>query len=144
MSRRKGRILAFQALYSYDVGGVPLNDLLTLNWANSTKTDADMNTESADFARLIIAGTIEHIDEIDNRIKTHLTAKWDLSRINKVSLAVLRISVFSLLFQPEVSAGIVIDEAIDIVKEYGSDDAFKFINAVLDSISKELASDSKA
>lgn len=144
MSRRKGRVLAFQALYSHDVGGVPLDDLLTLEWAKSEKADSEMNTEAQDFARLIIAGTIEHLPQIDEQIKSHLSAKWDISRVNKVSLAILRISVFSLLYQKEVSPGIVIDEAIDIVKEYGSDDAFKFINAVLDNISKDISNGGKA
>lgn len=139
MSRRKSRVLAFQALYSYDVGGVPLNELLKLEWYTDTEKEAE-NTDSLDFARLLIAGTIEHIEKIDECIKNHLSSKWDISRVNKVSLAVLRISVFSLMYQSETAPSIVIDEAIDIAKEYGADDAFKFINAVLDNISKEINS----
>lgn len=156
MSRRKGRVLAFQALYSYDVGGETLEEILKLEWAlknsgedkeeseevNSEKeNEADScvsQEETFDFARLIINGTVQHISEIDALIKKHLTGKWEFDRVNKVSLAILRISVFSLMYQPETSPSIVIDEAIDIAKEYGSDDAYKFINAVLDNIRKEL------
>ncbi len=142
MSRRKGRVIAFQALYSYDVGGVSLEDLLKLEWLDKNtaqENNAEASTENYDFARLLIAGTINHIEEVDQKIKAHLSAKWDFSRINKVSLAILRMSVFCLLFQKETSPSIVIDEAIDIAKEYGSDDSFKFINAVLDNIRKETA-----
>jgi N utilization substance protein B len=53
-----------------------------------------------------------------------------------VDLAILRISVYPLLFQKDLHSSIIIDEAIDISKEFGSDDSFKFINAVLDSIRK--------
>ncbi|MFA6936837.1 MAG: transcription antitermination factor NusB [Treponema sp.] len=155
MSRRKGRVLAFQALYSYDVGGEPIDELLKLEWAfknsnedkdeSEDKSSLDNEVESGstqemtlDFARLIINGAVSHLAEIDELIKKHLSGKWDFDRINKVSLAILRISVFSLLYQKETSPSIVIDEAIDIAKEYGADDAYKFINAVLDNIRKEL------
>lgn len=157
MSRRKGRILAFQALYSYDVGGVNLDDLLKLEWTendwDSEEKSEDVvsealeikepvdhaDSETEDYARILIAGTINHIEEVDGSIKAHLSAKWDFSRVNKVSLAILRMSVYSLLFQKDLHPTIVIDEAIDIAKQYGTDDSFKFINAVLDSIRKENA-----
>ena len=152
MSRRKGRILAFQALYTYDLVKMPLDELLTLDWdkdlpeavasvENSQEESVNENKEdSYDFARLLISGTINHIEEIDSRIKEKLSAKWTMDRLNKVSLAILRISVFTLLFQKDVSPAIVIDEAISISKEYGVDDSYKFINAILDKISKETAS----
>lgn len=141
MSRRKGRVLAFQALYSYDVGGTSCADLLKLEWVNKQEEgEPELNSESADFARLLISGSIEHIDEIDTLIKKHLSDKWDFARVNKVSLAILRMSVFSLLYQKDTAPSVVIDEAIDIAKEFGADDAFKFINAVLDNINKDIAS----
>lgn len=141
MSRRKGRVLALQALYSYDVGGVSVDELLKLEWAgkDDEAEGVDENRETSfTFARLLIAGTVEHLDEIDSLIKKHLSGKWEFDRINKVSLSILRISVYSLLYQKDTAPSIIIDEAIDIAKEYGTDDAFKFINAVLDSIRKEI------
>ncbi|MBQ0039241.1 MAG: transcription antitermination factor NusB [Treponema sp.] len=150
MSRRNGRILAVQALYSYDVGKMPLEDLLKLEWVqNGSDSDlvpeelkieteeTDSKTEEYDFARLLIAGTINHIDEIDGKIKDHLSGKWDFSRINKITLAVLRMSVFAILYQKDLNPTIVIDEAIGISKDFGTDDSFKFINAILDTIRKE-------
>lgn len=157
MSRRKGRILAFQALYSYDVGGVALEDLLKLEWTENEweseeKSDdvvaaaletkesvIHADSESDDYARILISGTINHLQEVDECIKAHLSAKWDFGRLNKVSLAILRMSVYSILYQKDLHPTIVIDEAIDIAKQYGTDDSFKFINAVLDSIRKEKA-----
>ncbi len=155
MSRRNGRILAVQALYSYDVGKASLEDLLKLEW-NKEESDSSVlddivssakeansseftksRAEACDFARIIIAGTINHIDTIDEKIKKHLTENWDFDRINRVTLAILRTSVFALLYQKELKPSIVIDEAIAISKEFGTDDSFKFINAILDTISKE-------
>ncbi|MBQ5400877.1 MAG: transcription antitermination factor NusB [Treponema sp.] len=142
MSRRKARILAVQAMYSYEMGGASLDSLLTLDWVSkddSQESEGEKNTEKYDFARILIAGTINHIGEIDSVIKAHLSEKWDFNRVNKVSIAILRVSVFSLMFQSEdIPPSIVIDEAIGIAKEYGADDSFKFINAVLDNVRKDL------
>lgn len=134
MARRKGRILAFQALYSWDLGNVDVDNVLDFSWVEK-ETLERMGEESLTFTRLLISGTIEHIEEIDSVIKSHLT-NWDFDRLNKVDLAILRISVYPLLFQKDIHSSIIIDEAIDISKEFGSDDSFKFINAVLDSIRK--------
>lgn len=152
MSRRKARILAVQALYSYEIGGADLDRLLSLDWVeqagrqssdeNSEEDSAfnvnEKDVEKLDFARILIAGTVNHIDEVDSMIKAHLSEKWEFGRVNKVSVAILRVSVYSLMFQSEISATVIIDEAIGIAKEYGTDDSFKFINAVLDNIRKDL------
>ena len=134
MARRKGRILAFQALYSWDLGNVDIDNVLDFAWVEK-ETLERMGDESLSFTRLLVSGTIEHIEEIDSVIKSHLT-NWDFDRLNKVDLAILRISVYPLLYQKDIHSSIIIDEAIDISKEFGSDDSFKFINAVLDSIRK--------
>ena len=98
-----------------------------------------MGEESLTFAKLLVSGTIEHIEEIDSIIKEHLS-RWDFDRLNKVDLAILRISVYPLLYQKDLHSSIVIDEAIDISKDFGSDDSYKFINAVLDNVRKSQAS----
>ena len=137
MSRRKGRILAFQALYSWDVGGVPKETLTSFAWAVNADNPV-LDEETKAFATLLISGTLEHIEEIDASIKAHLSEKWDFSRLDHVALAILRMSVYSVLYQKDMPATIIMDEAISIAKEYGSDDAYKFINAMLDSIKKDL------
>lgn len=168
MSRRIGRILAFQALYSWDVGGVNVDDLLTFEWlvrdSSELAEDEEKDQEEVQytlvnkqielfdgltpekknevftFARLLVKGTIENIEQIDSIIRSHLSSKWSLDRINKVALAVMRMSIYSLLFQKDVPSTIVIDEAVEIVKEYGADEAHKFTNAVLDNVAKDITS----
>lgn len=138
MSRHKARVIAFQALFSYDMGGESLDELLTLNWVENVE---GLDTETSDFARILIAGTVNHLGEIDDCIKKHLTPKWQFERLNRVTVAILRISIFSLLYQEDMPVNVVIDQAIKISKEYGEDDAFKFINAMLDTISKVAPAD---
>ena len=151
MSRRNGRVIAFQALYSWDVTKASLDDLLTFEWLQKD-VEIDGSIEPAEqpvaelsesskeertFASLIIAGTISHIDEIDKLIENHLSASWSMERISRVALAILRTSVYEILFQNGAEAKIVIDEAVNIAKDFDTDDSYKFINAVLDKIGKD-------
>ena len=140
-SRRKGRILAFQALYSWESNHICVEELTGFSWLESEKLAA-LDQDIADFSRLLITGTIENIKSVDSMIKNHLE-HWDISRVGRVDLAVLRMSVYSLMFQSEISPSIVIDEAIGISKEFGADDSYKFINGVLDSIRRSLLSAEK-
>ena len=131
-SRRKGRILAFQALYCWESTHPALDILLSFPWLDSEK-QLSLDQSIADFSRLLIAGALENITGIDEIIKKHLQ-HWDFSRLNRVDLAILRMSVYSLMYQPDIAPSIVIDEAIGIAREFGTDDSFRFINGVLDSI----------
>lgn len=138
MSRRMGRILAFQGLYSWEAGGMSKEDILELSWADAETGKEVLDLETATFARVLIAGAIENQALIDQRIKQNLKG-WEFDRVNKVSLSILRMSVYSLLFQKDIPPSIVIDEAVDISREYGQDDSYKFVNAVLDNIGKACA-----
>ncbi len=129
MSRRNGRVLAFQGLYSWDVGSLPLEDVVSFTWVE--KKDEEAET----FAAFIINGAVEHMDEINRQISDHLSSSWTMERVNKVTLAILRSSVYELLFQSE-DKKVVIDEAVEIAKKYGEDGSYRFVNAVLDNISK--------
>lgn len=140
MSRRKSRILAFQSLYAIEVGNTSLEDALKFEW-NAPFEDEDaeagsergVSSDNGAFARILVAGTVEHLQEIDDIIRTHLKT-WSFERVNKVSLSILRMSIFSLKYQNDVDSSVVIDEAIHLAKEFGPDDSFKFVNAMLDNV----------
>jgi N utilization substance protein B len=149
-SRRKGRILAFQALYSWEVNGKKVSrterrggevptvppELLEFPWLEQEKRAA-LEEDISSFSRLLVAGTIENIAAIDKMIKKHLE-NWDFSRLSRVDLAILRMSTYTLMFQTNVAPSIVINEAIGISKEFGTNDSYRFINGVLDSIKETL------
>lgn len=144
-NRRRARIIAFQALYWWDVGNTTPEKLLSLEWldeellAESSAAAADTRKDSRqglNFARLLIAGTIENIDQIDRHIQGQLQ-HWDFRRLGRVDLAILRVSVYALLFQPDIPSSVTIDEAINIAREFGSEESYRFVNGVLDGIRKE-------
>jgi len=124
--------MAFQALYFWESNRVPVEELINFAWLDEDKLK-NLDEEMAVFSRMIIVGAIENIDAVDDMIKKHLQ-NWDISRLNRVDLAILRISVYTLMFQTDISPSIVIEEAIGICVEFGADDSYKFVNGVLDSI----------
>jgi N utilization substance protein B len=138
-NRRQGRVVAFQSLYRYDFTGESLEQLLDFSWMGADKL-AKLEKQNADglrFARFIIAGTLEKLKAIDRQIDRFLE-HWDFSRVAKADLAILRISAYSLIYMPDIPASVTIDEAVDIAKDFGSDDSYRFVNGVLDGIRKSL------
>ena len=159
--RHKGRILAFQALFAWDAqhslnsqyklskadeAGQSLEDLLDFSWvekkmpAQQPDNGDEPANDNADFPRLLVTGTVENIKTVDTLIRRHLQ-NWDFSRLNCVDRALLRLSVYELLFKT-APPSVVIDEAIDISREYGTDDSYRFINGVLDGVKKTIQHES--
>ena len=133
-SRRKGRVIAFQALFAWEAGVTDKGDLLEFGWLEPERREK-LTSDILTFATYLVSGTLESIETIDAAIQ-ECAQHWDFDRIAKVDLAILRISVFSILFQPEIPFTIVINEAVEIAKRYGGDKSYKFINGVLDGIRK--------
>lgn len=137
-ARRKGRIIAFQSLYRHDLSGATVQELLDFSWMDGERAEK-MSAETLTFARLLITGAVENLPAIDDIIKSQLE-NWDFSRLNRVDLALLRMSVYCLLHQSDIPPTVTIDEAVDISKTYGTADSYRFINGVLDGVRKKLAS----
>jgi N utilization substance protein B len=110
--------------------------MLNFSWLEADKK-AGLDENILSFSRILIAGTIENIKPIDGMIRAHLK-NWDFSRLNRVDLAILRMSTYTLMYQQDLAPSITINEAIGISKEFGADDSFRFVNGVLDSIQKTI------
>jgi transcription antitermination protein NusB len=82
-------------------------------------------------------------EEID-KIITKSATEWPLDQINKTDLAILRLAIYELLFQKETPTKVIIDEAIEIAKKYGSDSSGSFINGALASALKFTNRDTKS
>ncbi len=126
--RRDGRILAFQALFAYDYDKKPVEEILNFNWQ-----DNEYSQESISYAYFLIKGTIENLSTIDTLIKSKLK-NWDFNRISNIDKAILRFSIFSMLFEKDLPEKVIINEAVEIVKNFGSEDSYKFVNGILDAV----------
>lgn len=92
----------------------------------------------SDFALACAKGVQENLEEIDSIISAHLTKKWKLSRLNKVSASILRLAVYELKYIDEIPSNVSINEAVELSKKFSVDDEYKFINGVLGAIEKDL------
>lgn len=128
--RRQSRLYAMFSLYSYDVNGD--NAVLDYLFSFDYQTE-NVDQKVFDYAKEIIKGTLENIELIDKYISEG-SQNWNIERIHYVDKAILRFSIYSLLFEKSISKNIVIDEAIEIAKDFSKKDSYKFINGILDGI----------
>ncbi len=100
--------------------------------------DVPLATSSRLFAESLVNGVVEFRSVIDKKI-SEIAKNWSLERMTPVDLSILRIGAYELLYLPEIPNSVVIDEAIEIAKRYGTKDSPSFINGLLDKIAKNSA-----
>ncbi len=132
-TRRKSRELALQALYAFEITG----DEDTKGALASISTALEYDSQCIEYAQTIFESVVADKEKIDKLVQRH-AANWELRRMAATDRNVLRIAV-SELISGEVPYKVVIDEAVEIAKLYGTEESGKFVNGILDSIRKELA-----
>ena len=130
----RARVLAFQIIYSWDFSKKSDPELLFSSAKELSPDEFDASSEA--YVKLTVCGTLENIQIIDKAIKAHIK-NWNFDRISRIDLAILRLSVYGLLFQKDTDGKIIINEAVKLAQEFGGDDSYKFVNGVLDAIYKE-------
>lgn len=134
--RRKSREYALQALYMFETAATPPEELVSLQWV-----DRDISDDIRDFAITLIEGATGNIEYIDGLIRK-FSKNWKFERIGAIDKAVLRISIYAMLFIPEIPLAVTINEGIELGKTYGGNNSGQFINGILDAIKKsELPQD---
>ena len=129
--RRQNRTAAFRFLYQWELN--PSDDLSADLHEFLEKLEKEENYFS--YAIDLVDGILEKLEEIDSLI-TELVTNWEFPRIAKTDLAILRLGIYEILFRLDVPPVVVIDEALEISKDFSSDNSRKFLNGVLDQASK--------
>jgi N utilization substance protein B len=132
-ARTKARKRALDILFSADVRG----DDVAIALAAEAKRAASEPAREASwlYAREIVDGIIDHRDEIDEQITTH-SREWKIERMPAVDRALLRIAVWEILHNDEVPTAVAIDEAVELAKEFSTDDSGAFVHGVLGRVSR--------
>jgi transcription antitermination protein NusB len=129
--RRHARELALQTLYACEIG-------ITRDWMGMLDRiagDLTFSTENMHYARDLVRAATGSLTTIDDYITRH-AANWELKRMAALDRNILRLAVAELFFFSAVPFKVVIDEAVELAKTYGTDDSGKFVNGILDSIHK--------
>jgi N utilization substance protein B len=129
-ARRKARELALQMLYQHDLSGNS-PDAIVGTFEDLQKS----KPTTRDFATRIFRGTVDHLSQIDEMI-TAQADNWRLSRMAVVDRNIIRMSVYEFMHENDTPKLVIIDEAIEIAKKFGTQKSSQFINGILDGILK--------
>jgi N utilization substance protein B len=134
ISRRKGREFAMQSLYAAEVGGDASG-----GEGDSLLHDDPVSAETREYGLRLVSAANRHAEEIDTLIGAS-TDRWDVSRLAVVDRVILRMSVAELMTQPDVPAKVCINEAVEIARKFSTENSSRFVNGVLDAVSRRLLS----
>lgn len=99
------------------------------------REELSLDEKTLAFARELAQGTLERQLELDPIIKEFLE-KWDFDRLGNVERSILRLATFELLHRPEIPRKVSLNEAVELAKDFSTDEAAKFVNGVLDRLAK--------
>jgi N utilization substance protein B len=130
--RRKGRESALQILFQLEFSPNNYEEIIEEYWK-----EKKVNEKTKNYANWLVQGVISLKEKIDNIIKES-SKNWRLSRMAIVDRNIIRIAVFELLSEHDVPHAVIINEAIEIAKKYGSEESGQFVNGILDTIRKKI------
>lgn len=130
MKRREAREQAFALVFAKSISHENIRDIVTAaNEAGEVPID--------DFAEATAAGVETNEAELDERIKS-FTRGWTVNRLSKVSISILRLAAYEILFEKDIPASVSINEAVELAKKYGAAEDAPFVNGVLGSLVRKL------
>ena len=131
MSRRKARETAMQMLFQMDIGEN------SWDMASLTLENAGLNEENRLFVATLVQGTHEHLDKIDTLIATFAKDEWDLGRLAAADRNILRLAIYELRYHQQTPESVIINEAVELAKKFGTEASAAFVNALLDKVKEE-------
>jgi N utilization substance protein B len=129
-TRHHARMAVVSLLYAYDLG----NGNIAEHTAEILE-EKKIRNKQKDFALGLYEGVMANLPKIDEAIIKHLK-DWDFERLGSIERATLRLASYEILFG-DLDSAVVINEAVEITKAFGTEQSPKFINGVLDAISKD-------
>lgn len=135
MNRSETRKVAFEFLYSLELQKLEKSEYeeqIELFFEANNVTENKVKKYITD----VTYGIEAHQLEIVEQINQELSKKWEMSRLSKVSIAILKLAVYEILYK-KLPYKVVINEAVELAKSYGDDNTPAFVNGVLASIVKK-------
>ena len=128
--RREARIIALKSLYLIDVCNMTAEESIETVFRNNK-----LHPDVTSFMQKLVKGTVENKEEIDRLISEN-AENWTLNRMTTIDRNIMRIGAFEIMKMPDIPINVIINEAIEIAKDYSSIASSKFVNGILDKIKK--------
>jgi len=139
--RRTAREMAVQMLYQSDLGGSALPHIFaTFDLSEYLAGDLGRHKRRVEdafqYAQALVRGTVDHREEIDAMIRGQAD-NWRLERMPAVDRNILRLAIYEMLYERDTPKLVVVDEAIELAKKFGSEQSGRFVNGLLDGLLKQ-------
>lgn len=118
---------------SYDLSGYGDEDEVPRAFETLAPRQQRLTREAFDYARRLVEGSRTHGETIDELIRHH-AENWRLERMPAIDRSILRLAVYEMLHESSVPRVVIVDEAIELAKKYGSENSGRFVNGLLDGI----------
>jgi N utilization substance protein B len=135
-ARRTGRERALQALYQLEMAPGTPAEALASAWSASAE-EGKPDPDAVRFAQELVDGVRAHQAEIDELIEKH-SHNWRLDRMSRIDRNVLRLGVFELKYRPDIPKKVSINEAVELGKNFGTEESSAFVNGLLDRVAVAL------
>ena len=135
-ARRRAREAALQMLYQWEIGRSSPGDTILTYWP-SQEESPDLSEQHREFANLLVRGTTQRVSEID-ALLAERAQNWRVERMAVLDRLVLRLATYEMLAEPATPAKVIINEALELARQYSGDEAVAFVNGVLDGVRKQL------
>lgn len=132
-ARRKSRVFAMQALYQWLMSG---NNPVEVE--SQILEEADLSKFDVDYFRQLFMGVVKNVDALDEAMTPYLDRS--VAELTPIELSILRLAVYELTYSLDVPYRVVINEALELTKQFGAADGFKYVNGVLDKVAKAIRS----
>src|SRR4051812_43235523 len=129
-ARHSGREAALQMLFQMEASGASPEETIRLFWRNF-----EAEPEGREYAESALRGISEQTAALDARI-TSASTHWRLERMARVDRNILRLGTWELEHRQDVPRAVILDEAVELAKAYGTEDSSAFVNGVLDRIAE--------
>ena len=134
--RKYAFLITFGRSLSFDSPEEALGNYLDSFKEDYEKENGKFSEKDLEFIKDIIFGVNKNIETIDGTISKYVEG-YDISRLSKVALAALRVSIYEILYREDIPNKVSVNEALEIVKLYDEDSTRKFVNGVLGSLLKD-------
>lgn len=139
-NRHLGRIVALQTLYEYEFRREVGDDAVYADILQRNLDKYKSSVEDTEFVDHLVKGVIDLQSTLDDTLRP-LAPEWPIEQIARIDRAVLRLGLYELLHSKDVPPKVVINEAVELAKAFGSDNSGKFVNGVLGTAYRTLQED---
>lgn len=129
--RRRARQFAVQAIYQWQITQTGVSQII-----EQFSVDQDMSKADVPYFKELLIGVVQNVDSLNDKLSPYLSRK--LEDVDMVDIAVLRLAMFELTYRSDVPPKVVLNEAIELAKDFATDESYKFVNGVLDKALRSL------